>query len=299
MSVYIDYIYKQGIKTFQAITFLVVISLFLSLNGSVAADSTKEFRIIIMQAQKGAAQNFRPLEAYLKTKGLNVSFVGASSYTTAAKMFAGGQADGMFSGSGVAGTMILKEVAYPVVRPVDKAGYSTYWAVILAQAGAPGYSGEKDYFDGKRIIYCALASSGEFFFRSISNSPGQETNGIKAPSHGAAIAGLAKGAADIAIVKNRVWDERKNQYPELVQVGEDNGENPNGTLIAAKTANPELVQQLTRALLSLQDDNSAEAEAVRSEMGIVKYESTSVEDFAHTLMLLKKAGVDSSFDFKF
>lgn len=299
MPVYVDYIRKQRGKTFQFITSLAVISLFLSLNGSVAADASKEFRVIIMQAQKGAAQNFRPLEAYLKTKGLNVSFVGAPSYTAAAKMFASGQADGMFSGSGVAGAMILKEVAYPVVRPVDKEGYSTYWAVILAQAGAPEFSGGKEYFTGKRIIYCALASSGEFFFRSVSNSPGLDTNGITAPSHGAAIAGLAKGAADIAIVKNRVWDERKDQYPELAQVGEDKGENPNGTLIAAKSASPDLVQNLTRALLSLENDNSTEAEAVRSEMGIVKYQPTSIADFAHTLMLLKKAGVDSSFDFKF
>lgn len=299
MSLSLDYIRKQGIKTFQVITSLVAISLCLCLNSSVAADSLNEFRIIIMQAEKGAAQHFRPLEAYLKTKELNVRFVGAPNYTAAAKMFAGGEADGMFSGSGVAGVMILKGVAYPVVRPVDKRGYSTYWAVILAHAGAPEFSGEKEYFSGKKVIYCALASSGEFFYRSISNKPDLDTNGITAPSHGAAIAGLAKNVADVAIVKNRVWDVRKSQYPELVQVGKDNGENPNGTLIAAKTANPDLVQRLAKALLSLQDDKSAKAEAVRREMGIVKFQATSIEDFAHTLRLLKKARVDSSFDFKF
>ncbi|MBI4848069.1 MAG: PhnD/SsuA/transferrin family substrate-binding protein [Nitrospirae bacterium] len=258
----------------------------------------EEFKIAIMQDQKGAAQQYRPLVDFMKKKGVDVSFVGTSNYTEAAKMFEDGKADAMFSGSGVAGSMVIKGVAYPVVRPAGNDGNSTYWAVILAPKGTPKYTGSGDYFKGKKVIFCSLASSGEFYFHAVGGHKAAAKM-MNAASHGAAIDALSKGTADLAIVKNRVWDKMKSKYPELEIVGEDDGENPDGTLIVSKKVSPPLAEKVKSALLSLKGDASAEAKAVRDGMSIQGYIDTTEKDFTHTVALLKQAGVDKSFDFSF
>jgi ABC-type phosphate/phosphonate transport system substrate-binding protein len=262
----------------------------------VASAGAQEFKIGIMQDQKGAAENFAPLELYLKGFGIEIKLLEAASYAAATRMFAEGQVDGMFSGSGVAGSMIIKEVAYPLLRPVSKQGYSTYHAVVLARKGAPKFTATADYFRGKKVIYCALASSGEFFFRSISGANREAIILFTAASHGAAISALAEGRADIAIVKNWVWEGVKGQYPHLEQVGSDSGQNPDGTLIISKQADRQAVQKVLQALLALAKDQGAAAAAVRSTMDIDGYIPTTAMDFRHTLELLRRAGVKADFD---
>lgn len=257
-----------------------------------------ELKIAIMQDQQGAAKRFRPLVDYLKDKGIDVAFVGTSTYTEAARMFEEGKADAMFSGSGVAGAMIIKGVSYPVVRPLGDDGNSTYWAAILAPKGSPKYTGSSDYFKGKRVIFSSLSSSGEFYFRSIGGHKTAEKI-TYAASHGDAIDALSKGTSDIAVVKNRVWDRMKSKYPQLEVVGQDVGENPDGTLIVSKKVSHHLAEQVKSALLALKGDTSAKAQAVRDGMRIQGYIETTEKDFAHTLALLKQAGVDKSFDFSF
>ena len=257
------------------------------------------FRIAIMQDQKGAAEHFKPLEQYLAQHQVAISLVPTQSYTGAANLFAEGNADGMFSGSGVAGTMILKDLAYPVVRPVNLQGASTYWAVIVVPKGGAPFVPDAAYFKGKRVAYCALASSGEFFFRSIPGALQAAKQVIIAPSHGAALERVAKGEADIAIVKNMVWSGIKGRYPGLVEVGSDPEQNPNGTLIISKKTTPDTVKHLTAALLALQSDTSPKALAAKKALKITGYILTSTNDFGHTIGLLQKAGVDKNFDFHF
>lgn len=257
------------------------------------------FKICLMQDQKGAAAKFRPLLNYLIKKGLKASFVAAKTYPQAAKMFAQGKVDGMFSGSGIAGCMIIKGLAYPVVRPVSKEGWSTYWAVVLAPRGSARFTQSADYFHNKRIIFCGLASSGEFFYRAVKGDNNIEVKTLNAASHGAAIDALDRGAADVAIVKNRVWDSVKGKYKGIDRMGEDPGENPNMALIVSKKADPKVVKRISNILLGLKDDQSPEAEAVKEKMGITGFIKTTEKDFRFTLPLLKKAGVDGSFDFKY
>lgn len=257
------------------------------------------FKICLMQEQKGAAARFRPLLNYLIKKGLKASFVAAKTYPQAAKMFAKGKVDGMFSGSGIAGCMIIKGLAYPVVRPVNSGGWSTYWAVVLAPNGSDRFAQNADYFRNKKVIFCGLASSGEFFFRAIKGDKKIEVKTLNAASHGAAIDALDRGAADVAIVKNRVWDSVKEKYKGIDRVGEDPGENPNMVLIVSKKADPAVVKQIRNILLGLKDDHSPEAEAVKEKMEITGFLKTTEQDFRFTLPLLKRAGVDASFDFKY
>lgn len=259
------------------------------------AASAEQFRIAIMQDQSGAAQKFIPLLDYLKKKGVDATFVTAPDYPAAAGMFAIGSVDGMFSGSGVAGFMILKDLAIPTVRPVNKEGHSTYWAVILAKKGSPKFNGSASYFTGKKVVFTSLSSSGDFYFHSLPGAEQVKATEIKVASHGDAIEMLNEGKADVAIVKNRVWDSVKDKYPNLVKTGEDKGENPDNTLIMSKRIPPALAARVSDALLLLKDDSSIEALEVKKSLGIQGYVRTTHKDFEHTLSLLKKADVTKRF----
>jgi ABC-type phosphate/phosphonate transport system substrate-binding protein len=262
--------------------------------------SAVQFRIAIMQDQGGVAQKYKPLLDYLAKKGIEASFVSAKDYPSAAGMFSNGDVDAMFSGSGIAGSMIIKDLARPLVRPVSKDGHSTYWAVVIAPKGSSKYSGSVDYFKGKKVLLTALASSGEFYFRSLAGAAQSNAKLLKAASHGAAIDALDhKGQADVAIVKNRVWDKMKDKYPNLMFVGEDKGENPDNTLIVSKKVSPELAEKVKGTLLAVNEDVSPEAAAVKSSMEIQGFLNTTHKDFEHTLSLLKKAGVTKSFNFTY
>lgn len=276
---------------------MAAVAVLLMLGSTAALADT--FRIALTQASSGAAKKYRPLEAYLKGKGIDVRFVAAKDYPDAAKMFADGKVDGMFCGSGVAGTMLIKELATPMLRPVSQAGHSTYWAVVVAPKGSASFNGTSEFFKGKKVLASRLASSGEFYYRSI---PGIESVGstyLPAANHGAAIDALAKGAADIAIVKVWVWESMKEKYPQLALVGQDRGENPDGTLIIANKADKELVEKVRSTIFGINDDFSAEAEAVREGMKMRFFTKTTEMDFEHTIGLLKRAGVDKSFNFSF
>jgi ABC-type phosphate/phosphonate transport system substrate-binding protein len=259
----------------------------------------EQFRIAIMQDQTGAAQKFQPLLDYLKKTGIDATFIATKDYPGAAAMFAAGEADAMFSGSGIAGTMIIKGLAVPLVRPMGKDGHSTYWAVVVAPKGSPKFTGSADYLKGKKVILTALASAGEFYYRSLPGAVQANATLLKAASHGAAIDALDKGQADVAIVKNRVWDKSKGKYPNLTKVGEDKGENPDGALIVSVRVPQETAAKISAALIGVKDDASPEAEVIRNSLEIQGYIKTTPKDFDHTLVLLKKAGVTKAFNFAY
>lgn len=266
---------------------------------SVTQAAAEQFRIGIMQAEKGVAEKFAPLEKYLRAKGLDIKFVEAPNYPAAARMFANGEVDGMFSGSGVAGSMLIKDVAYPLVRPVSQDGHSTYWATVVARKGAAKFTRDGSYFKGKKVTFCSLASSGEFYFRALPGAVNAASNISLAKSHGDAIKAVSEGKADIAIVKNWVWDNSRGSYPELEQVGNDSEQNPDNTLIISKKAERKTVEDVAKALLALKGDNGAEAAAVRNQLKISGYVITTAIDFKHTLEMLKAAGVGPEFNFSF
>ena len=272
------------------------LSICIMLPGHAAAD---QFKIAIMQDQQGAAAKFKPLLDYLRKKGVDTLFVATSDYPAAAKMFTSGQADAMFSGSGIAGSMIIKELAAPIARPVDKDGISTYRAVVIAPRGAAKFTGKADYFNNKKVITTSLASAGEFFFRSLPGAAVSTATIEKAVSHGAALAALDLHRADFAIVKNHVREKNKDKNPNQVQVGEDKGENPDGTLIASNKADQKTVAKVTAALLGVRDDTSSDAKAVKDGLDILGYVKTTEKDFIHTLQMLKSAGVNREFNFVF
>jgi ABC-type phosphate/phosphonate transport system substrate-binding protein len=284
---------KKSFGTRLALSALV---LCLMLPGLATAE---QFKIAIMQDQQGAAGKFKPLLDYLTKKGIEATFVAARDYPGAAQMFAAGQVDAMFSGSGIAGSMIIKELATPVARPVGRDGISTYWAVVIAPKGGAKFTGKADYFNGRNVVTTGLASAGEFFYRALPGASASTATILKAASHGAALDALDKGQADFAIVKNRVWDKNKDKYPNLAQVGEDKGENPDGTLIVSKKADQKVVAKVTAALLGVKDDASADAKAVKDSLELQGYVKTTEKDFSHTLPMLKSAGVSKAFNFAF
>lgn len=276
------------------VSFIAVLVASLLSAGTATAANLK---IAIMQAQAGEARTFQPLLDYFAKKGVSASFVTAQDYPAAAELFAKGAVDGMFSGSGIAGTMIIKDLARPLVRPVSAAGISTYSAVVIAPKGSPKFTGNAGYFDGKRVIFSALASAGEFYFHSVGSSKPAQI--LKAASHGAAIDALSRGQADIAVVKNRIWEKEKDKYGTLEQVGGDVGENPDNTLIVWKQLDAATAKKVADILLGVRDDPAPEATAVKDALKITGFIPTTEKDFKHTLELLKRAGVTKDFGFKY
>ena len=256
--------------------------------------NAKDLKIGIMQDKKGVAAAYAPLIQYFKEKGVDIKFVGFKSYKDAAKKFNDGEINAMFAGSGVAGSMIIKKLAYPIVRPVSKDGWSTYWAVIIVPVSNNDFEKTTEYMKSKKIICCSLASSGEFYCRSVL---GKDKKLLKAGNHGNAINALSKNAANIAVVKNRVWDKEKSKYPNLKQVGKDDGENPNNTFIISIKMDKILAEKIKNIFLKIEKDDSPEAEAVKKGLNISGYIVTEKKDFSHTIPLLKKAGVTKDFDF--
>ncbi len=287
-------------------TLLLSLTLFIFLFGCTAgALAADQLKIGIMQSKKGQAKKYAPLVEYFKSQGIDAKLVGTKNYTDAANKFSSGKLDAMFSGSGVAGSMIIKGVAEPLVRPVSNTGWSTYWAIVVGLKGSPEYTASPTYFSGKKILACSLASSGEFYFRSLHDGQPMSGTLMKAASHGAALQALSKGIADYAVVKNRVWDsmskDPKNQawVSKLEVVGKDTGENPNGTLIVATSVSDEMREKISQALLSIESNTSPLAIAVKNSLKVKKYITTTAEDFGHTIPMLKSAGVDENFNFSF
>jgi ABC-type phosphate/phosphonate transport system substrate-binding protein len=261
-----------------------------------AAATAADLRIVLTQSQAGEARKYQPLLDYLGKRGVQASFVTASDYRAAADLFAAGQADAMFGGSGVSAALLIKELASPLVRAVADGAPSTYHAVVIAPKGSPRFAGARS-FDGKRVIFAALASAGEFYFHSVGTSKPAAV--LKAASHGAAVDALSRGQADVAVVKNHVWTSERAKFPGLELVGEDNGENPDGSFVVSRKLEPARARALAALLVGLKGDGSPEAAAAKSALKIQGYIPCTVKDFEHTLGLLKRAGVGKDFAFSF
>lgn len=264
---------------------------------SAGAARAADLQIAIQQAQAGEARKYQPLLEYLARRGIPARFVTIPDYQSAGDLFLSGKVDAMFAGSGISCAMIIKEAADPLVRPIAANGPSTYTAVVIAPRGTPPFDGTAAWFAGKRVIFAPLASAGEFYFRSL--GPSRAAAILRAASHGAAVDALARGQADAAVVKNHVWNKEKGNYPHLVQVGADDGENPDGPLMVSRKLDKAVAQKLSAALLALEADGSPEAKAARAALAIDGFAPVAPSDFAHTMKLVKAAGVTKAFDFKF
>ena len=248
----------------------------------------------IMQDKKDVAAKYTPLIKYFASNGITVHLQGFRSYRDAAAKFKAGKLDAMFAGSGVAALMILKGLAVPLVRPQHDAGWNTYWAVVIVPKSNNDFKLSTDYLKNKRVICCALASSGEFFCRSIL---GADKKLLIAGNHGNALAALNKGAADVAIVKNRIWDSEKQKYPDLKKVAEDHGENPDSTFIVSVKLKKEYQEKIEQILLKLKEENTPEASALKKKLKITGFIKTDKKDFSHTFSILQKAGINKDFNF--
>lgn len=67
----------------------------------------EEFRIAIVQSDKGSVQAYEPLVAHLAKMGIAVTLVKAPTYQAVAKMFSSGEVDAIFNGPGIPGSMMV------------------------------------------------------------------------------------------------------------------------------------------------------------------------------------------------
>ncbi|MDP1605011.1 MAG: PhnD/SsuA/transferrin family substrate-binding protein [Legionella sp.] len=282
---------------------LFCLALILTTASFALAADTLHFVIMSSEDPKKEGPKYAALAEYLKAGSPGIGDIQlrvAKDYPEAARLFQGGEVDGMFSGSFVAGIFIKKEVAKPIARPVLNNGATTYKAVIIAKDGTKPFAGIGD-FRGKKVAYTLLASSGEAFVRGLlpaGEKPENIYTPVPAASHQIAINAVQSGAADYAVVKNMVWDPAK--FPGLAQVGEDKGENPNNTLIMSNAAAGKHGEDVRSILVKLESDTGAQAMEVKKLFGIKAFVPTTNTDFSHTFGIFEKANINAkTFDFKF
>ena len=269
----------------------------LAVAAAASAADTLNFVIMSSEDPKKEGPKYTALAEYLKTAIPQLGEIQlrvAKDYPEAAKLFQGGEVDGMFSGSFVAASFIKREVAKPVARPVLASGATTYKAYVIAKQGTKPFAGIGD-FRGKKVAYTLIASSGEAFVRSLlaaGEKPESVYTPVPAASHLLAINAVQGGAADYAVVKNMTWDPAK--FPDLALVGEDKGENPNNTLIMSNAAFAKHGEVIKGALLKLESDARPQAAEVKKLFGIKGFVATGVADFAHTFSIIEKSGFSTA-----
>jgi hypothetical protein len=270
---------------------------------AAAAAETLHFIIMSPDDPQQERPKYEALSAYLS--GANpllgdIKLRIAKNYTEAARLFAQGDVEGMFSGSFVAAVFVAKGLARPVARPVVANGASTYRTAIVAKRGAAPFAGIAD-FKGKRVAYSLLAAAGEVYVRSLlatGEKPESVFTPVPADTHQAALDAVSSGAADYAVVKSTVF--AAGGYPELVEIGGDPGAHPDMTLIMPNAAFAKLGPMISRILLALEGDTGERAAAVKRAFGCSGFVATAGGDFAATFSLMRKARVDpKTFDFAF
>ncbi len=283
---------------------ILVIALLLTIF-TVAPVAAADFHIVIMASKdpKVEGPKYATLNKYIKSRNIDIGEIKlkiAKDYPDAVRLFQSGEVEGMFSGSFVASIFIKKGVAVPLVRPLSTRGVSTYKALVAARKGTADFKGIDD-FKGKKVAYCALASSGEIFARSLlgpGKTPEDYYMPIIAKSHQAALNAVTSGAADYAVFKNLIWDKTKN--PELAVIGGDSAENPNNTFIMSNSAFDKYGETLQSILTGLDKDDSQMAVAVKKAFNIRTFIPTSEADFDHTYAIVRKANIEpASFNFIF
>jgi len=271
-------------------------SALLGLTLATAAQAA-DLRVAIRRVQESEIPKFRALADYLGKRGIGMRFVVVSGYPEAAQMFGDGAVDAMFGGSGVSCAMMVKGVAEPFARFDFTNAPDTYSAVVVARKGGPRFEPTAAWFAGKRVAFQPLASGGEFFFRSLGPSKAKAI--LVVDSHRRALEALAKGDADVAVVKNHVWNKEKMSYLDFEQVGEDVGVNPDGPMVVSARLPAALRQKLMGVLLALQGDDSPDAMAVKQTLKIRGFARATARDFRHTMGLVERSGVTKDFDYKF
>jgi len=262
-----------------------------------AAASAQTLNLVVTSATdpKKEGAKYELLAKYINSKSDKINAIQlrvARDYAEAASLFQGAGVDGMFSGSFLGAVLVKKGLAKPVARPLKNDGSSTYYATVVAKEGTKQFGGIAD-FKGKKVAYASLASSGEYFVRSLmprGAKPEDFYTPVPAASHLIAINAVLNGAADYAVAKNTIWDPAK--FKGLAIVGKDDGENPDGTLVLAPAAYDKYGEVLRTILLGLEKDTSAAAAEVRKAFDCRSFIPTAPKDFDHTIELLGKSIAD-------
>jgi ABC-type phosphate/phosphonate transport system substrate-binding protein len=256
-----------------------------------------ELRVALLQAQEGDARRYRGLIDYLALRGIAVRTVEADSYLAAGRLFERGEVDAMIGGTGVSCAMLIRGVAEPFARPVFANSPGVHAAVVVARKGGTLFDGSAGWFEGKRVAYMPLAASGEFFVRAL--GPPRAAAILPVNLHAEALALLGRGEADVAVVRDHVWARERSRYPQLEEVGRDEGTNPDQPIVVSSRLEPTVSAALFRALSALEDDASPAGLAARTGMGIRGFVRATARDFHHTITLVRRAGVTPEFAYRF
>lgn len=299
----------------KALIILSAALLFASIALTVQGEENEILRVSI-RARPGEAEKFAPLAEYLKSHGLTVEFFGMPNDAASVHKIQSGEVDVMFAGSTLSTIMIMKDIAYPVARPLNKKGENGYHAIIVTMdPDMPEYDGTAGYFAGKRVVAAKNRTAGELYLVALVNADpsvkikdrpskfeknpdAKEIELVNAKDHGSALSALKSDAADVAILNNQEFSLLASKYPGCRVVGEDSANNyPSDTVMASKKADPKLIERLKKALLALRDDNSPQAKILKDSKNVDQYAEATGDNFKSTMNLLDKLEIGKDFEY--
>ncbi len=248
---------------------------------------------------------YKPLEAYLTKKtGIKVNFNILTHYGDIIDYYLGMKLDGAFFGSLTAVLAYEKLEIEPILRQVNMDGTDTYHSYLFVRKDS-GIKGVKD-LKGKVMAYVDKATLAGYVFpvaylrdNGVIDIKNYFSNYYFTGSHDAAIFAVLNGKADIAAVKNTIYDSLSKENPridkELVIIAESTKVPSNG-LSLNKYIDESIRIKVKETLLNM--DKDTEGKKVLQEFGAKKFIETTRDDFKGVFTILEKAGIDlSTYDY--
>jgi len=268
-------------------------------NDKTSLSTTSELYIVVPPGNNSFNKALPLLANYLQQKLEGIDHVHPiipRSYQYTGEKFESGQVNAFLGGSFLSYILCVRELAVPLVLGEQPDGASTYHSVLLTRRNTP-YNGIESVKD-RRVTYVTEASSGEFYARKFFSGKAPtsigDTTYIPSKSHELSVRYLQVGRADFAFVKNLVWEEIKERYPDLQVVDEDDGENPNNIFLVSKAVYATHGEDLKRVLTELHTDPDPMAQQVLTTLNLRRFIAADFPGiFDHTAQLVKDAGIDA------
>ena len=245
------------------------------------------------------AARYEPLAEYLSKKlNMKVVLVYLDNYAEVCDKFIYKQLDAAFFGSFSYALTHVKAGTEPIARP-DYQGVSTYRGLIVARED----SDIKNVSDmkGKRLALVHQATYAGYLYplyyfkeHGVDNPEAYFSKIIFVESHDKAIFAVLRGEADIAAMKDLVYQRVIRENPDLEKklvILSASESVPSNALCVNKNLDPVLKNKLKDALLNLNNDTEAKP-VLESLGGATKFVETRDEDYRHLYDIINALEID-------
>jgi len=281
---------------------VIILLILLIISGSITGTTeARELKIGLIPELNVFKQveRYRPIGEYIyKKTDIKIKFTILSRYGNIIHRFHEKNLDGAFWGSFIGAMAIKKLEIIPIARPVNLDGTSTYYGYILVRKD----SNIKNVSDmkGKVIAFVERTTTTGYIFPKAYF----REHGIKdldkffkeyyfTGSHDAAIYAVLNREADIACVKNTIYELLSSKDPRIKKelfIIARSPDVPSNTLGLKKDISRTVREKIKSTLLEMHKD--PEGQKVLKKFRALRFIETRKEDYLLIFDIAKKAGID-------